>query len=195
MPKPPTFPPLFDEVYQFSVSQISRAGYLNPGRLAQGVLNFKSNGRVAGRISFLADTRDERPYIELDYQSNGEPRRYKVYLVNVPSNLGRGNVWYFLCPKTWKRCRKLYCVGGYFLHREAFRGCMYDCQTRARKHRDWDKLIGPYFELEELYLRLGKKNLKRTYAGKPTKTFLQLKRKIELANRVQGGFVETLFLV
>ena len=69
------------------------------------------------------------PYIELDYNYRDKPQNYKVNLVRVPSNLGKDFVWYFHCPKTNKRCRKLYSVNGMFLHREAYKGCMYETQT------------------------------------------------------------------
>ena len=62
-----------------------------------------------------------------------EPRNYKVYLTSTPSNLNRGEIWYFICPQTKKRCRKLYSIGGYFLHREAFNGCMYKIQIESKK--------------------------------------------------------------
>ena len=40
----------------------------------------------------------ERPHLELEYICNGDPIRYKIYLISVASNIDRGRVWYFLVP-------------------------------------------------------------------------------------------------
>ncbi len=97
----------------------------------------------------------------------------------MPSNLGKGLIWYFLCPETNKRCRKLYSIGGYFLHREAFKGCMYESQTQSKKYRQLDKTLGAYFRTDDLYSQLYQKHFKKTYAGKPTKKYLKLIKQIE----------------
>ncbi|MEH6405997.1 MAG: hypothetical protein V7767_01830 [Leeuwenhoekiella sp.] len=73
--------------------------------------------------------------MELDYNYKKEPRNYKVNLVSIPSNIGNGKIWYFLCPETNKRCRNLYSIGGYFLHRKAFKGAMYESQKQSKKWR------------------------------------------------------------
>ena len=194
MPKPSTLPTLYDHVCQISISNLRRWGYLAPDCIKNGVLRWSWQGETTAKISFYVDTIEDRPYIELNYRANGEPRRYKVYLVCVPSNLRRGRIWYFLCPVTGKRARKLYCVGGYFLHRAAFTGCMYECQTQAKRHRDWNHLVGAYFELDRVYMELHKPYFKQTYAGKPTKKYLRIAQKIERGKRVPDSFAENAFL-
>ncbi len=77
--------------------------------------------RITGTISIQVNTISESPYTELDYKCDSEPIKYIIYLVSVPSNIGVGKVWYFLCPNTGKRCRKLYMINTYFLHRSAFK--------------------------------------------------------------------------
>lgn len=194
MPKPATSPALYDYAFQFSVSDLRRWGYLAPGQVKNGVLRWSLHGETTAKISVSVSTLDEVPYIELNYRCNGEQRRYKVYFVSVPSNLNRGRVWYFLCPKTGKRCRKLFCIGGYFLHREAFAGCMYECQTQTKRYRVWNFLIGPYFESDLVFEQMHRKNFKRTYAGKPTKKYLQLSKKIRRADAIPGELAENAFL-
>ena len=119
---------------------------------------------------------------------------YKVHLVSVPSNLGKGIVWYFLCPETNKRCRKLYSIGGYFLHREAFKGCMYESQIQSKKYRQLDKTLGAYFRTDELYSQLYKKHLKKTYAGKPTKRYLRILEGIQRAENIYYEKIENYLL-
>lgn len=194
MPKPYTFPTLYNEALQISISKLKDWGYLSPGEKKSGTLTWSRNGNQTGSISIKVNTHSEQPYIELDYKYRNEPRNYKVRLVSIPSNLGKGLIWYFLCPQTNKRCRKLYSIGGYFLHREAFNGCMYETQTQSKKYGQLDKTLGAYFRTDELYSQLQQKHFKKTYAGKPTKRYLRILGAIQRAERIPYSEVERLML-
>lgn len=194
MPKPHTFPTLYNEASQIHISKLKGWGYLDPKQIKSGALNWSSNGNPTGSISIKANTQSEQPYIELDYKYRDEPRNYKVYLTSTPSNLNRGEIWYFICPQTNKRCRKLYSIGGYFLHREAFKGCMYETQTISKKYRQLDKRLGAYFKSDELYRELYKKHFKKSYAGKPTKRYLKLMKQINKAESIPPQRIERLLL-
>ncbi len=178
MPKIPTFPTLFDEVLQIDISKLNQWKYLNPEQIKSVTLTWSRNGNKSGSISMLINTLSKPPYIELDYKYNDEPRKYKVKIVSIPSNLGKGIIWYFLCPQTNKRCRKLYSIGGYFLHREAFNGCMYESQTHSKNWRQMGKVFGSYFESDKCYDEIYSKHFKKYYNGKPTKRYLKLMQKI-----------------
>ena len=184
MPKPHTFPTLYNEALQIHISKLKGWGYLDPKQIKSGTVNWSRNGNPTGSISIQVNTHSEQPYIELDYKYRDEPRNYKVYLTSTPSNLNKGEIWYFICPQTKKRCRKLYSIGGYFLHREAFNGCMYETQTQSKKYRQLDKTLGAYFEIDNLYEELYKKNFKKTYAGKPTKRYLRIMEQIQKAESI-----------
>ncbi len=194
MPKPHTFPTLYNEALQISISKLKEWEYLNPEQIKSGTIIWSRNGSQTSSISIKVNTHSEQPYIELDYKYRDEPRNYKVRLVSLPSNLGKGLIWYFLCPHTNKRCRKLYSIGGYFLHREAFNGCMYETQTQSKKYRQLDKTLGAYFEIDTLYSELYKKNFKKTYAGKPTKRYLRIMEQIQKAESVPYHEIKRLML-
>ncbi|MEQ3674471.1 MAG: hypothetical protein ABNH19_04760 [Dokdonia sp.] len=185
MPKPYTFPTLYNEALQIHISKLKDWGYLDPKQIKSGTLNWSRNGNPTGSISIQANTQTEQQYIELDYKFKDEPRNYKVILVSIPSNLGKGTIWYFLCPETGKRCRKLYSIGGYFLHRTAFRGCMYDSQTKSKKWREMEILFGSYFDSDKYYEQLYSKHFKKFYNGKPTKKYLRLMKLIQKAERIE----------
>lgn len=193
MPKPYTFPTLYDEVLQLNISKLKGWGYLAPGQIKSGTINWSRNGNRTGSISITANTRSEQPYIELDYKYKDEPRKYKVYLTSTRSNLNLGEIWYFLCPQTKKRCRKLYSIGGYFLHREAFNGCMYETQTQSKKYRNLKNTFGTYLEYDEIYSELYKKHFKKQYAGKPTKKYLRMIKKIRKAESIPSDLLKQLF--
>jgi hypothetical protein len=194
MPKFPTFPTLYDEVLQINITKLKEWSYLNPEQIKSGTITWSRNGNPIGSISIKVNTHSEQPYIELDYKYRDEPRNYKVYLTSTPSNLNKGEIWYFLCPQTNKRCRKLYSIGGYFLHREAFSGCMYETQTQSKKWRQWDKTFGVYFKTDKLYSELYKKNFKKTYAGKPTKRYLRIMEQIQKAESIPYHEIERAIL-
>ena len=185
MPKPHTFPTLYNEALQVSISKLKEWEYLNPEQIKSGTLTWSRNGNKTGSISIQANTYSKEPYIELDYKYRDELRNYKVSLTSTPSNLKRGEIWYFICPQTKKRCRKLYSIGGYFLHREAFNGCMYETQTQSKKYRQLDKTFGAYFKIDDLYSQLYQKHFKQTYAGKPTKKYLRIIEQIQKAESIQ----------
>jgi hypothetical protein len=195
MPKPHTSPTLYNEALQIHISKLKGWGYLDPKQIKSGTLNWNSNGNTTGSISIQVNTQSEQPNIELDYKYRDEPRKYKVYLTSTPSNLNRGEIWYFICPQTKKHCRKLYSISGYFLHREAFKGCMYETQTQSKKYRQLDKTLGVYFKSDNLYSELYKKNFKKTYAGKPTKKYLRIMEQIQRAERIDYNDIERALLL
>jgi hypothetical protein len=179
MPKPQTFPTLFDEVKTVSISFLTKYNYLKPNQWQSGTITWSRNGNKTGSISIKVNTQCESPFIILDYKCNEVPINYKVRLVSTLSNLGKGIVWFFVCPSTGKRCRKLYLADTYFYHRSAFRGCMYKKQTQSKKSRYLDETLGVYFRTDQLFEQLNKKDFKKHYAGKPTRKYLKILKQFE----------------
>lgn len=107
---------------------------------------------------------------------------YTIDLTPVPSNLGNGQVWYFICPTTGKRCRKLYLNPQTytFTSRAAFpKGWYYPSQ----RHSKYNRWLERYFKLEEEIKALEQQPHRKTYRGQPTRTarHLQaLKEKLEV---------------
>lgn len=194
MPKPYTFPTLYDDTLQLNVSKLKEWKYLNSKQVKTGILTWKRNETETGSVSIMVNTQNKNPYIELDYNYRDEHRNYKVKLVSMSSNLGKGLIWYFLCPQTKKRCRKLYLINGYFLHREAFNGCLYETQTLSKKYRKLDKTFGVYFRTDDLCSQLYKKYFKKTYAGKPTKKYLLIMEQIQKAESIPYHEIERAML-
>ena len=184
MPKPYTFPTLLDEVKTVSISKLKEWKYLESDSFKSGTITWSRAGEQTGSISIYSSMREE-PYIRLDYRANNEPVDYKVRLVSVPSNLGRGKIWYFVCPVTGKRCRKLYGVGKYFLHRDAYPNAMYECQTYSKRGRMIDKVCKIMYGSDELYEELYSKHFKTHYAGKPTKRYRQILNELEFIRQNQ----------
>tara|TARA_R110002012_G_scaffold233730_1_gene407074 strand:+ start:1399 stop:1992 length:594 start_codon:yes stop_codon:yes gene_type:complete len=194
MPKPATYPTLFDEVLQLNITKLKEWGYLKPEQIKSGTLHWSTRGNEIASISIRSNTRDIEPFIELSYNYKDEPRKYRVTLVSIPSNIGNGKIWYFFCPETNKRCRKLYSISGYFLHREAFKGAMYESQKQSKKWRVLERVYGSYFDVEKYYKELYSKHFKTHYKGKPTKRYLYLKQKNDEAERHSARDIERLLV-
>jgi hypothetical protein len=190
MPKPHTYPTLYDEVKTVSISFLTKHNYLKPNQRQSGIISWSRNGDRTGSISIQVNTQSEQPYIELDYKCNEAPINYRVQLVSAPSNLGKGVVWYFVCPRAGKRCRKLFLADTYFYHRSAFTGCMYEKQTQSKKSRYLIKTLGLYFRSDQLFEQLYKKHLKKQYAGKPTKKYLKLTQQLQKAESITYHEIE-----
>ncbi len=178
MPRISTSPTLYEEVLQVRLSKLKELGFLKSNSCQSGTLTWSRRGEVTNSIGIKVDTRKAPSYVRLTYTWRGEDRNYLIPLITVPSNLGRGQVPYFLCPHTHKRCRILYFGGGYFLHREAFPGFMYERQTYSSHWRFLERAAALAFGCNKIYEELNSKYFKTHYAGKPTKRYLRLMKKL-----------------
>lgn len=98
---------------RIELSYLLRNGYLQKGKTTLGKLSWTFKGNPAGTIRIICSLAEEK-YIRLVYTLVDRVAKkkkdfdYRIYLDSVPSNLGKGEVLYFLCPYTLKRCRILY---------------------------------------------------------------------------------------
>lgn len=192
MAKFATYPTLYDECLTLTISFLKRYGYLKPGQFQSGTSTWSVNCHETASIALAVNTKVAKPYIELNYSASGEARKYQLGLVTIPANIGKGEVWYFRCPATKKLCRKLYLIGGYFYHREAFKGCMYSIQTESKEARQTTRKYKPMYKGNE-YDKLQAKYFKANYAGKPTKNYLRIMKKIKDADAMPDPFMNRLF--
>ncbi len=90
-------------------------------------------------VTFFIDTRDvSNAWIELTHESRTEPayeQHYRIQLTCTKPHYG-GIRWWFRCPRTYRRCSKLYLpLGGHrFWCRQAY-GLGYGCQRESRQDR------------------------------------------------------------
>jgi len=129
-------------------------------------------------ISIHSIYNDNIAFIELSYTTTDhatnekEDYKYKIQLETIPSNLGKGEVVYFTCPVSYKRCRILYkCYGSeQWKAREAYRNRIYyESQIEPKSVRPY-KYLFVENKLEELYLKAKKSH----YRGVPTKTWQKI---------------------
>lgn len=176
MPRLPLFPVLFEEVPHLTISTLSQKGFLN--KSMKGTITWYCDKTVTAEINVLSEI-SQSPFITLSYKYWGEERKYRVELENRKSNLGKGIHWYFICPATNRRCRKLYCVNGFFLHREAFKQiAFYRSQTESKSWRELSRVLNRRYNRDEFEKELESKSFKTYYKGEFTKRYLRLMRKM-----------------
>ena len=173
----------YDDLLKIRLSKLRKWGYLKNDCSKSGTLTWSRFGEPFASIGITVYVYGDESRITLSYNHNDQPQKYDISLVSLPSNLGKGEVWYFLCPYTKKRCRVLYLIGGHFLHREASGSCMYESQTRSPFSRAMDKIIDPPYGKQKIHDELDQPYFKTHYAGRPTKRYLWLLQRAGYINR------------
>lgn len=186
MPRKSRRPDFFDQVRQIDIAWLRRKGYLRPNQLLE-------NGSVSwldGRsVSLDIDT--VRKYVKLTHWLGEIKVTQVVFLESVPSNLGKGLVWYFNCPLTDKRCRKLYEINGRFRSRHECPEAMYCSQAEPKRDRGLRRFIslhGTFKNPKAEWNFQDGKHYRMFYQGKPTKRWLQYQeRSGKIDNLIELG--------
>jgi len=128
-------------------------------------------------LGYVVNTMDADASLELDFKVDGHSIHQRIKLTSIPSNLGIGRIWLFICPVTKSRCRKLHLISHFFAHRTAVPGYAYQKQIEPKGFRalrqSWERIFGIQGEWEEL----NSTGMKTVYRGQPTKWILKLVKK------------------
>lgn len=173
------YPTLVQHLRTFSISTIKKFATLEPNLYAPNqILYWTQDGKTVGSIRYTLETLENKGWIELEYTyNNSEQVNYIIDLVTIPSNLGKGLLWYFVCPETNKRCRNLYLIGKYFLHREAHPELYYKSQITTHTGTGaYFKAVGNFYDTQD---KLNQKYFTPRYNGVPTKKFCQIVGKMQ----------------
>lgn len=134
----------YTELLSFSVGTITR---IAQGKATKGSLKWNTGGNIT--FYYLP----AKAELVLSYVLNKTtPITQHIKLTAIPSNLHNGNTFFFICPITQKKCRKLYLYGNRFVSRFAIPQ-LYEKCNRSRKWRLFEKLM----LLENLNTRYRKK--------------------------------------
>lgn len=171
---------IIDQTLKIRMKDLKRFGYLKTLKEKKGVFKWSSNYGFQSEASILVNNN----VLTLNYKSNGTAICYNVQIIYINSNLGKGQIPLFLCPKTKKRCRTLYLVNSYFLHRTASQNIIYDSQTKSNNYRVLNNSFGSILKLEDYYNEINSKHFRTHYKGKLTKRYKKLLNKINSANQI-----------
>lgn len=184
MERMPTLRDNFNDLLKFSLADLKRRGYMVGWSSA--ALTWTRNGCKQGTINIGVNLNSLWPgnHVLLDYTVDGRPISYQIELIQIPSNLGKGKVWYFICPLTGERCRTLYKAGDYFASRKALIDTLYESQTYSKHYRWLERTYGAESKIDIAYDDLCKPYAKKHYRGKPTlkaRKVLKYERAIDLS--------------
>lgn len=185
MAKTRTFPECLDELKMVTICWLRQLGHLRPNHASQDTLSWTRAGRHSGSITVVTDA--DNKFVELSYSINRRPISYRVNLESVPSNLGKGEVWYFRCPATGKRCRTLYEYGDYFYSRHVFHKPLYSSQIVSKSFRGLLQVIRSLRRHDQF---LAKRYARTHYHGKITRRYQRL---LNRASRVYPDQIEEMF--
>jgi hypothetical protein len=166
---------------RLELSELLRAGYFRDRATCSGGWSW-SNGERAEVV-----TARTGPNAHLDittHLSQGGQVHERIYMHGVRSNLGRGWVLYFICPRTGKPCRILYRAyhSTRWLSREAFSYRLYYPQQAETA---WGRHAIREANVERRLHRLYSLRLVATYRGRPTRSAIRiakLEMKLERLN-------------
>ena len=154
---------------KLKLKDLLRGGVIRMGETVEAVLSWGTSPAVRIRSTYLP----KEKFLELTYQDqDGTSWTQRVELTTLPSNLGRGEVVYFLCPRSGKRCRILYQAyhSRGFYHREAFSYRLYyPSQAVGKLERANDR----YHRAEAQLMAMDRTRKQETYQGKPTRRTLK----------------------
>lgn len=137
MPNRCTHPAILDHVQSITTRFLIDRKYMTPGK-TQGSIEYAIGSTRTGSawVTTVIDQDGENGVLWLSYKvDGGQQKNYPYQLVTLPSNLGKGRVWYIVCPATGDLCRTLYCIEGRYLSRKAFAHAMYHNQTESKAAR------------------------------------------------------------
>lgn len=192
-----TYPTEIERLKMISIADLKRMELLTPDSFVSTTINWtnRSTKENNGSISVSIQTGQINGSITFDYTYRDTDKiRYTAQLITRPSNLGTGKLWFFVCPKTGKVCRKLHLINGYFAHRSTNPNLMYEKQLESKKMREWSKMFQVMLN-DEVYEQLYSKHFKSHYKGKPTKRFLKLSKIIEIKENTSIEDFELSFLM
>ncbi len=173
------------ECMRLNISDLKRSGFFRPGCEVSGSYHWTRGDRPSGSIKIHSYNLGQTRYIILSYGISRHGKTVKIEdridIESIPSNLGIGEVLFFKCPSTNRRCKTLYTRNGfdYFRSRQYFgNNIFYEVQMVAKRdiHNTnyWNLKRGK--ELKELIEKQNTKNSKWRYNGEQTKWFKRLQK-------------------
>jgi hypothetical protein len=178
MPKPTTYPIIIDSLRSISVKTLTRKTLLQIGTCKKGEITWSDRftKEVTNSVGIEINTTGNNSFIRLNYSIGEKDYNYPIQLTRLPSNLGKGFIWHFLCPVENNRCTKLFLLEDQFVGRAAVvkTGAMYASEIREKGFRQMDKDSKRKARLIDTVLEGHKRYRKSTYRGIPTKRKLKI---------------------
>ncbi|WP_132051837.1 hypothetical protein [Pseudocnuella soli] len=127
------------------------------------------NKEITASLQVTFNSEFGNDYLKLDYVYGGQEISCIIHLQAIKSNLGKGFVYFFICPQTGKNCRKLYLHEGHFKSRKGIGVLLYYQQTVPVKDRSVFQMGRVSKKYRELLVAQFRPYYKEWYGLKKTK--------------------------
>jgi hypothetical protein len=164
MARQSTYPVILNNQMRLSVSDLKKLNVLKKGICLSRNINWKVRGtplinEVAASIGIEINIRNSNSYMY----------NYRIKIEFVPSNIGKGEVPYLICPITGKKSMKLFFYQGYFVNRLAINNAYYYQQVIPKNNRKAFELGNKIKKLQSESLVAQQKYFRPYYKGFETK--------------------------
>jgi hypothetical protein len=150
--------------------------YIEKDRIKECVMTWNRGKQEISFAKLKTVFNESEKYINLSYNKTdnitGENKSfdYRINLVSIQSNLGKGRIYYFECPFNKRKCRVLYMTYGSPIFKSRFaysKRIYYNIQTVSKREYPLTRTL----KLQKEINRLKESRMKHTYKGRLTKTF------------------------
>lgn len=165
---------------KLDINGLFREGYIKKDKLTWGTITWTSRFRSDSTIRFECIYSDFSKNFRViyDFGSNHKEVKHYDYYIGITvikSNLGKGEVPYFICPVTNTKCRILYLSYEtlMFCSRKAFgKKFFYECQIQSKRWYANER----YHKITDELEKLSKRRIHSVYAGIETKRYRRYRR-------------------
>jgi len=170
-------PVIIDGLVCFSLRDLSRLGLLQRDSYKSISVSL-IRGNNSFNIQVAASTYPGDSFIQLEYEVDQEPVKYKIPLIQVPNNIGErfSACWYFVCPFTDQKSKKLHFNGTYFIHRTGINNGYYYQQTLSKNQRNSFSQGKKLRSLKEIISKSSRKYFISHYDKEETKAYQRIKK-------------------
>jgi len=172
MPKPSTYPIIINQAKTLTTGFLSKCGYFKTDYKTTGSTGWISNKSKNLDIDIIVIMTKDKERVILKYiDFDNNQVEQIIYLYCKPSNLGKGLIWFFICPFIGATCRNLIFVHNRFMHSSNLLNAMYGTQAESKR---WRKIfqLQPNIPNSKTYLLEPKARFyKRYYNGQMTKRY------------------------
>lgn len=170
------------ESRKLNIGWLIKNGYIRKGAITHGQMSWTDESTAGFECKCINTEKWFRIFYTItDRQGLKTDYDYKIQITATPSNLGKGEVLYFVCPESRKRARILYSAYRHpkYLHRDWYlerynARIYYTTQQCSKRDYSNDRYHVLRKQVENLENELFVKNRKAHYRGKPTKDFQKL---------------------
>lgn len=169
---------------RIELSYLLKRNIIQQGRASETIISWNDDSSISIKTKWSnQDKYILLEYTHTDYEGNKRALSYRVSIIALPSNLGKGQVLFMVCPVSGKLCRKLFMAYGspYFKSIKAYQTRIY---YTGQLSSHLDRANDLYWHLHNRLESLPKKRNQSHYKGIETKRSIRAEKMYERLNEL-----------